>query len=138
MKSVIEVCALALVLGCAAGAQNPSVPVLRPGVHVEMAAASHAVAVPAADALDARVIAVTANGKLYLGIKSVEIGALKDLSPGPVYVKADARVPYQTILTVLDALRGRPVVLLTAPPLSNPDKGQIIPPYGIDVISGGR
>jgi biopolymer transport protein ExbD len=102
-----------------------------------MATASHATPVPAADALDATVIAITADGKLYLGIKPVDISALRGLPPGAVYVKADARVPYQTILTVLDALREHTVVLLTAA-LSSAGTGQILPPYGIQISIGGH
>jgi biopolymer transport protein ExbD len=49
-----------------------------------------------------------------------------------VYLKADSRVPFQQVLTVLDALRGRSVVLLAAPP-KNVERKKIVPPYGVKV-----
>ena len=132
MKSLIEVCALGVFLIGAAGAQDPTKPVLRKGVSVQMAVADHAVAKPAADAEQATVVAITAEGKLYAGVEPVEPGALAKLSAGTVYVKADARVPFQKVLAVLDALRGKSVVLL-ASPLKNVEGAKIQPPYGIEV-----
>jgi hypothetical protein len=55
------------------------------------------------------------------------------LSAETVYVKADSRAPFQTVLTVLDALRGKSVVLLTASP-ANVERAKIVSPYGIKVI----
>jgi hypothetical protein len=49
-----------------------------------------------------------------------------------VYVKADSRVPFQKVLTVLDALRGKSVVLLAAPP-KNVERTKIVPPYGMEL-----
>jgi hypothetical protein len=112
------------------GAQDPSKPVMRKGVSVQMAVAPHAVEMRAADEEDATVVAITAEGKVYVGVQPADTAALGKLKAGTVYVKADARVPYQNVLTVLDALRGRPVVLLTASPKNAP-KGQIVPPYGV-------
>ena len=37
-------------------------------------------------------------------------------------------------LTVLDALRGKSVVLLAAPPPKNVERAKIVPPYGMKVI----
>jgi biopolymer transport protein ExbD len=137
MKSTFAVCLVVFAISWLAGAQEAGTPVLRPGVSVEMAAANHAVEVPAADAQDATVVSVTADGKIFVGVKPVEISALSSLKPGTVYVKADARVAYQKILTVLDALHGRPLVLLTASP-ANTRKGNIMPPYGVKLTVGGR
>ena len=47
-----------------------------------------------------------------------------------MYVKADSGVPFQKVLTVLDALRGKSVVLLAAPP-RNVETAKIVPPYGM-------
>ncbi len=96
---------------------------------------SHAVAMPEADAQDATVVVITRDGKLFLGTKPVEAAALSSVTAGTVYVKADARAPFQNVITVLDALRGRSVVLLTAP-LSRPENGKILPPYGVKVSFG--
>jgi hypothetical protein len=41
-------------------------------------------------------------------------------------------VPFQKVLTVLDALRGKSVVLLAAPP-KNVETTNIVPPYGMKV-----
>src|SRR6478735_6870482 len=118
MKSLIEVCVFGSILICAVGAQESTQPVLRKGVSVQMAVADHAVEMRAADDQQATVVAITADGKLYAGTELTEPGALSTLRAAPVYVKADSRVPFQKVLTVLDALRGKSVVLLAAPPKS--------------------
>ena len=133
MKSLIEVCVVGSILICAAGAQESPQPALRKGVSVQMPVADHAVEMPAADAPQATVIAITAGGKLYAGAEPTEPGALSNLSAETVYVKADAQAPFQKVLTVLDALRGKSVVLLAAPP-KDAGRAKIVPPYGIKVI----
>ena len=133
MKTLIEVCIVGSILMCAAGAQESPQPVPRKGVSVQMAVADHAVEMRAADAQDATVVAITAEGKVYAGIERTEPSALSSLSAGTVYVKADSRVPFQTVLAVLDALRGKSVVLLAAPP-KNVEKATMVPPYGMKVI----
>lgn len=134
MKSLIEVCVVGSILICAAGAQESPQPALQKGVSVEMPVADHAVEMRAADAPDAIVVAITADGKLFAGTEPTEPSALSKLRAGTVYVKADSRVPFQNVLTVLDALRGKPVVLLAAPPPKNVERGKILPPYGMKVI----
>ena len=130
MKSVSAICLMGSVLLCGARAQDPSKPVLRPGVSV------HAVEVRAADELDATVVAITQAGQVYVGIKPAETAALGNLPDGTVYVKADARVPYQTILAVLDALRGKTVVLLTQSPGNVAKPQGIAMPYGVTLTMG--
>ena len=132
MKSLIEVCVVGSFLICAVGAQE-SAPALRKGVSVQMPVADHAVEMRAADAQQAIVVAITADGKVFAGTEPTEPGALSKLSAGTVYVKADSRVPFQKVLTVLDALRGKSVVLLAATP-KNVERTKIVPPYGIEVI----
>jgi biopolymer transport protein ExbD len=132
MKSLIEVCVFGSILICAVGAQESTQPVLRKGVSVQMAVADHAVEMRAADAPQATVVAITADGKLYAGAEATEPSALSKLSAATVYVKADSRVPFQKVLTVLDALRGKSVVLLSAPP-KNVQGTKIVPPYGMEV-----
>ena len=117
-------------LAAVAAAQDPSKPVLRAGVAVQMVTAPHAVEMRAADELDATVVAITANGKVYNGTSVVEVRALSSLPAATVYVKADARAPVQMLVSVLDALRGKTIVLLAAPPANAP-KADILPPYGI-------
>src|SRR4051794_34989846 len=116
MRSVLKACFVGSMLICGVGAQESQKPKLTQGVSVQMPVAGHAVEMRAADEPNARVVAITAEGRVYLGIKPTEPEALSNLSEGTVYVKADARVPYQKLLTVLDALRGKSVVLLAEPP----------------------
>jgi biopolymer transport protein ExbD len=133
MKTLIGVYVVGSILIFAAGAQESPQPTLRKGVSVHMPVADHAVEMRAADAQDATVVAITADGKLFAGIEPTEPGALSNLSAGTVYVKADSQAPFQKVLTVLDALRGKSVVLLAAPP-KNIGSGKIVPPYGMTVI----
>jgi hypothetical protein len=130
MKFVIEACLIGFILIRGAGAQDSQKIALRQGVSVQMPVASHAVEMRAADEPNATVVAITADGKVFAGIKVTEPGALSNLSEETVYVKADSRVPYQKVLAVLDALRGKSVVLLTAPP-DNAARQGIVPPYGM-------
>jgi hypothetical protein len=130
MKPLLAFVVFGSLLAVPAAAQDPSKPVLRTGVSVQMAAAERPAEMREADADDAIVVAVTAAGRIYAGTEAVEAAALGGLRAGPVYVKADARAPYQAVLTVLAALRGRPVGLLTAPPSAAGRTG-IVPPYGI-------
>jgi hypothetical protein len=133
MKLLIEVCVLGSILICVAGAQESPKLALRKGVSVQMPVANHAVEMRAADEPNATVIAITADGKVFAGIEPTESAALSHLSAETVYVKADARAPFQTVLTVLDALRGKSVVILAASP-ANVARVKIVPPYGIKVV----
>ena len=128
MKCMIQLCAVGAILIFAAGAQEQ--PALQKGVSVQMAVADHAVEAREADAQDASVIAITADGKVFAGTERTEAAALSHLSAATVYVKADARAPYQQVLSVLDALRGKAVVLLSAAPQSAV-KAKFVSPYGI-------
>ena len=133
MKSVIKVYLVGSILIWGAGAQDSRKIALTQGVSVQMPVASHAVEMRAADEPNAKVVAITAEGKVYVGIKATEPDALSSLSEGTVYVKADSRAPYQKVLAVLDALHGKSVVLLTAPP-ENAGKQGMVSPYGMKLI----
>ena len=126
MKTAMETCLAGLMLFLQAGAQKPA---LRQGISVEMPVASHAVEMRAADGQNATVVAITADGRVFAGTKPTEPAALSGLSEKTVYVKADARAPYQRILAVLDGLHGKSVVLLSAPPENAVGRGYT-PPYG--------
>jgi hypothetical protein len=130
MKLVFDVWVVGAVLTCAATAQEPAKPALRQGVSVQMAVADHAAEMRAADEPNAMIVAITADGRVFSGVTVTEPGALSGLAAGTVYVKADARAPFQKLLAVLDALRGKSVVLLAAPP-ANAAKTGMVPPYGI-------
>ncbi len=133
MKSVTKACLAGSILIAGAGALYSQKPVLKQGVAVEMPVAGHAVEMRAADEQDATVVAITADGRVFVGIEPTEPAALSRLSGGTVYVKADVRAPYQKVLAVLDALRGKSVVLLSAPPENAVRRGYV-PPYGTKLI----
>ena len=133
MKFVMEACLIGSILSCGANAQDSRKMALAEGISVQMPVASQAMEMRAADEPDAKIVAIAANGEVFVGSKSVEPGALSNLIETIVYLKADSRVPYQRIVTVLEALRGKSVVLLTAPP-ANAAKQGIAPPYGIRLI----
>lgn len=73
----------------------------------------------------ATILALTADGRLYLGTQRTDPTKRSTLTATPIYLKVDARTPFQKLLPVLEALRAKSVVLLTAPP------AKIIPPYGV-------
>jgi hypothetical protein len=130
MKSIVEAFLVGSILICGAGAQDSHSIGLTAGISVKMPVASHAVEMRAADEPNAQVVAVAADGKVFVGTKATEPGTLSNLNDETVYLKADSRAPYQKVLTVLDALRGKSVVLLTAAPENAPKQG-IVPPYGV-------
>jgi biopolymer transport protein ExbD len=132
MKPLIEVLVVGSILICAAGAQESPQRARQKGVSVHMPVADHAVEMRAADAQHATVVAITADGKLFVGAEATEPSA-RHLSAETVFVKADARAPFQKVLTVLDALRSKSVVLLAAPP-NNVQTSTIVPPYGMKVV----
>jgi len=128
--------------GGAAGLQAAA-QTMQAGVSVEMAVASHAVAVPEADREDAIVVTVNKKGQALWGVARVEAnlveGKIKDAvakGRGKVYIKADARVPYAKLEKVLDAVRragvGDPLLLTRA------EGGKLgeerTPPSGLAVI----
>ena len=133
MRLLIGVFAVGSVLICVGAAQEAPKPELRQGVSVQMAVANHAVEMRAADEPNSTVVAITADGKVYTGIKPTEPSALSSLSAQTVYVKADSRVPFQTVLAVLDALRGKSVVLLAGSP-AKVEGAKYVSPYGIKLV----
>ncbi len=138
MKSRMGIALLATLIACAVVAQqDPTKPMLRKGISVQMPVFRQATEMRAADQEDATVVSVSAEGNIFVGIQPAELSSLSGLNAPTVYVKADARVPYQKVLTVLDALRGHSVVLLTSSPSSTPSS-QITWPYGVKVTLGGE
>lgn len=137
MKLVFGVWLIAAGLTGIAASQEPAKQVMQQGMAVKMPVASAAVAMPAADEGDATVITLTADGKLFLGVQPVTVDALAGVPTSTVYVKADARAAVQQLLTVLDALQGHSVVLLTAP-TAKMGAGKITPPYGVRLAVGGK
>jgi len=137
MKNVLGVCLIALTMCHVVAAQDPTVPVLRPGISVQLPVSHQATAMPEADQQDVTVVTITVDGNLYVGTRPVEPGELTGLTASPVYVKADARVSSQQLLTVLSALSNHQVVLLTLPTVT-PAPGKLLPPYGVSLTLGRR
>jgi len=133
MKLLIEVCVVGSIFTCLVAAQESPKPALQKGVSVQMPVANNAVEVRAAGELNATVVAITAAGKVFDGIQPIEPGSLSRLSAKTIFVKADARVPFQTILSVLGALRGKSVVMLAASPLGQ-NNARAKSPYGIKLV----
>jgi biopolymer transport protein TolR len=91
-------------------------PMLTKGVPVDLAPANNPVPMPDADKDDAVIVAVNRDGKIFLDTTQVLPEALtqkiKDLlnNRGPnaskmVYVRADARAKYKSVVDVVDNVR---------------------------------
>jgi biopolymer transport protein ExbD len=88
-------------------------PMLHKGVSVDMAAAHNVDQMQPADRDDAIIVAVTRDGKTYLGnneVSSNEItDQVKDLISNrldkTVYVRSDARAKYGVVVQAVDAVR---------------------------------
>lgn len=103
-------------------------PMLNNKVNVELAKVDTPTAMPDADKEDAVVVAVTRDSRVYLGANQV---AVEDLGPKvrdllqnktskEVYMRADARAHYGTVMDAIDNLRTAgvdEVGLLTEPKL---------------------
>jgi biopolymer transport protein ExbD len=78
-----------------------------------LAVTSNAVAVPNADQPDAVVVALTADGSIYLRANRVPTpdlaervrSILSTRKDKTLYIKADARVPYSHVVEVIDAVQ---------------------------------
>jgi len=132
MKSMLAGFVIALALSSPLAAQDSAVPAMRAGVAVQLPVSSQAVAMPDADKEGATVVTVTADGGFYVGTQPTDATEIARLHAGTIYVKADAQAPYQQVLTVVSALSGRRVVLLTGV-TGKAAPGAITPPYGISL-----
>jgi biopolymer transport protein ExbD len=115
---------------------------MQKGISVQLARTSSAVPVPDADNQKALMITVTDSGGIYFGIDPVTPDALAEkLRARPsndsqtLYIKADARAPYASVVKVLDAAhtaRVLSVTLLTTQP-KTPPVGTVVSPEGIEM-----
>ena len=88
-------------------------PMLSKGVSVDLVKTQHPIAMQAADKSDAVLVAVTHDGKTYLGSNQILPEDLppkvKDLLSNKldktVFVKADSRARYEKVVEVVDNLR---------------------------------
>jgi len=95
-------------------------PMLSKGITVDMVTTRNPITMEAADKEDAIVVAVTRDGKTYLGSDPIPVDVLpskvKDLLVNrvdkTVYVKSDARARYERVTEAVDNLRGAGVDLV--------------------------
>src|SRR5215472_3473038 len=128
-----------LTIGWEARTQTPA---LQKGISVQMAVTNHAQPMPAADELDAWVVAVTADGRLFFGAhQETAEGLLEQMKVHPrkpdqnLYIKADARARFAEVKKALHAalqVRFENPVLLTMQHESV-RPGTVLPPQGIGV-----
>ena len=120
-------------------AQNPPT---RQGVSVEMAATKSAAARPEANKADTWIVAITADGRLYFGVKAVtsdqlfeEMAATPRKRDAKLFVKADARSTLSSLKSALGPARSvefETAVLLTSQP-AHASGHEVFPPQGIEV-----
>jgi len=144
MKHIIVWIMAIAVAGTVAHAQE-QMPVLRQGISVQMATTSSAHAFPEADNQDAWIVAITAEGRLFFGVKPVTLESLLEAMKATprrrdqsLYVKADGRTSFGNIEKVLGAAKidwFESAVLLT-----NQNEGQrpgtLVTPKGLEVVLG--
>jgi biopolymer transport protein ExbD/biopolymer transport protein TolR len=88
-------------------------PMLQKGVSVDLARVNNPRLMQAADKEDATVLAITRDGKIYLGSDTIAIDKItakvkdrvSDKLDKTVYIKSDARAKYGDVVAVVDAVR---------------------------------
>lgn len=94
------------------GASGGSAPTMQKGISVELPVTSNAVPVPKADKEDSVIVTVTYDGSVYCGVSSISTaelaekvkGVLSNRTEKTLYIKADARTPYGSLVKVLDSV----------------------------------
>jgi biopolymer transport protein ExbD len=146
MKCLLSVSLATLAVAANFTLSGPAqTPELQKGVSVQMARTTHAAAYTAADNADAWIVAVTSNGRLYFGTKSVTPDQLAEemkVTPrhrdAKLYIKADARATFDQVKSALGPARSDgfdEIVLLTSQP-GSATPGTLAPPKGIEVVIG--
>lgn len=124
---------------------NQTAPPLQAGISVQMPITENASPVPEADQPDALIMTVTAEGKVYLGIQPIDSEALVARLQATksvrkrLYIKADSRAPYATVIRALDAASeaGIETTVLLTSQHNSPQPGALVHPNGIIVETGG-
>jgi len=88
-------------------------PMLQKGVSVDLARVNNPRPMQSADKEDATVLAVTRDGKIYLGSDPIAVDKITakvkdrvaDKLDKTVYIKSDARAKYGDVVAVVDAVR---------------------------------
>lgn len=146
MNRRLQACLVSLMISAMSGAvfaQSGVRGPLQRGVSVQLAVTRNAVAVPDADTQDALVVALTADGSVYLGGNRLPTPALADRvrsilstrNEKTLYVKADARATYGSVIGVVDAVRDsgvEGVTFLTAQ-RDAADQRTLVSPKGLEM-----
>ena len=111
-------------------------PMLQKGVSVDMAKVNNAEDMQNADKDDAIILAVTRDGKMYLGSKQIVLAeittAVKDQIANrldkTVFVRSDARAKYGDVVKAVDEVRSAGVDNLGLLTEKNQAKGAAAPP----------
>jgi biopolymer transport protein ExbD/biopolymer transport protein TolR len=88
-------------------------PMLQKGVSVDLARVNNPRTMQAADKEDATVLAITRDGKIFLGSDGITMDKITakvkdrvaDKLDKTIYVKSDARAKYGDVVSVVDAVR---------------------------------
>jgi len=88
-------------------------PMLQKGISVDLARVANPHPMQAADKEDATVLAITRDGKIFLGSDDIALDKItakvkdrvSDKLDKTVYIKADARAKYGDVVSVVDAVR---------------------------------
>lgn len=142
MKCSPYVSLLAVMIVAIAWQARTQTPALQKGVSVQMAVTNNAQPIPAADEMDAWIVAVTADGQLFFGThQETAEGLVEQMRFNPrkrdqnLYIKADARAPFSAVKTALYAAREdgfeNPVLLTMQHESVQP--GTVVAPRGIAV-----
>ena len=148
MNRRLEACLVSLIAAAIPGVmfahQSGGIVPLQRGVSVQMPVTSNAVAVPNADTEDALVVALTADGTVYLRADRLSTSALAERvsrilstrKEKTLYIKADARVPYARVVEVIDTVQKSGVegmTLLTAQPETADQGKKLVAPQGLEM-----
>jgi biopolymer transport protein ExbD/biopolymer transport protein TolR len=142
LQAFLVLVTMGAISGAVFAQSGVNVPLQR-GVGVQLVVTSNAVPVPNADKQDALVVALTADGSVYLGGDRLPTPALADRvrsilstrDEKTLYVKADARAPYGSVIEVIDAVRKSGVerfTFLTAQ-RDAADQRTLVPPKGLEM-----
>jgi biopolymer transport protein ExbD/biopolymer transport protein TolR len=147
MKRLLKVCLVALILTGTTpsiAAQSAAGVVKQKGITVDLPPTSNAVAVTDADKEDAVVVTVARDGSVYLGVDLTSTATLAEKvrnvlsnqSQKTLYIKADARVPYASLVRILDSVRttGVQEVTLLTSQRDSENHDTVVPPKGLEML----
>jgi biopolymer transport protein ExbD len=147
MNRILVVCLTVLALAACLGLGLAAQPQPRRGISVDMPATSNATSMPCADQKNARIVTVTHDGKVYLGARPIDPAQLNseltensaaNAPDETLYIKADARASYGTVIKVLDAATraGFETTVLLTNQNDSPQAGTLSPPKGFAIVTG--